>query len=101
VLKKESDILRGREPDVGGDPVFFLQYQREQQHTNIALMLWITMEVAEGKLHGDVVYSGVRESIRGGGARRDNSDHVQAKSRANSTTKTGGTYDVVYTGVRL
>jgi hypothetical protein len=38
-------------------------------NTNIALMLWITMEVAEGN-YGDVVYSGVRESIRGGGTAR-------------------------------
>jgi hypothetical protein len=100
VLKKESDILRGREPDVGGDPVFFLQYQREQQHTNIALMLWITMEVAEGNYTAtSFIAEFVSQFVAGG---HGETIAITFKQNHGQTRRPRrGTYDVVYTGVRL
>jgi hypothetical protein len=56
--------------------VFFLQYQREQQHTNIALMRGLHDGGGGGQLHGDVVIAEfVSQFVAGGTA--ETIAHVQ------------------------
>jgi hypothetical protein len=62
-------------------------------------MLWITRWRWRRTLHGDVVYSGVRESI--GGGHGETIAITFNKITGKLDDQDGGTYDVVYTGFVL